>query len=65
MKETKKQEPKKVTKYKAVDPERFKASYNNVCPCYEELSEGKSVVLNTSNKIVKGWILNKQIMKEN
>ena len=42
---------KKTTiKYKATDPERFASMYNNSFPEYDNLSKGKSVSLNKSNK---------------
>tara|TARA_Y100000310_G_scaffold156330_1_gene155747 strand:+ start:202 stop:399 length:198 start_codon:yes stop_codon:yes gene_type:complete len=51
-------------KYKAVDPKQFEAWYNSNVPCYEELSAGEAVELNTKNKTVSGWLGNKIIIKE-
>ena len=53
----------KVIKYKAVNPEGFKASYNDVVPCYEELSKGESVELDVNNKNIQNLLLN-NIIKE-
>ncbi len=55
---------KKTTKYKATDPERFAVMYNDSFPEYENLSKGKSVVLNKNNKKVLSWLINKTIVKE-
>ena len=49
---------KKIVKYKAINSEGFKASYNDVVPCYEELSNGKSVELDINNKHVQNLLLN-------
>ena len=68
MKETKvnKEISKKTeAKYKAVNPEKFAASFTSDAPCYDELSNGKSVVLNLKNKHVENWLHNKIIVKEN
>jgi len=57
-------EVKVVTKYKATDPKRFKESYTNIVPFYEELCKGESVVLDTKSKIFKKWLNNNIITKE-
>ena len=56
---------KKATKpkYKASDPEVFKASYNSVVPFYGELCKGESVEMDVNNKHVKNWLFN-NIIKE-
>ena len=57
-------EAKVATKYKATDPKRFKESYTNIVPSYEELSKGESVRLDTKDKTVLTWLNNKIIIKE-
>ena len=54
----------KSTKFKAVNPKEFKASYSDTVPCYAELSKGESVKLDEKNKHVKNWLENKIIIKE-
>ena len=51
-------------KYKAVNPDSFKETYNNNSPKYDELSKGESVELNVNNATVKDWLLNNIIIKE-
>tara|TARA_R100000700_G_C3163349_1_gene138927 strand:+ start:939 stop:1133 length:195 start_codon:yes stop_codon:yes gene_type:complete len=59
-----KKESKVVEKYKASDPKRFKESYNEAVPFYDELSKGKSVVVDTNDKQIKSWLNNKILIKE-
>ena len=51
-------------KYKATNPEGFKETYSDFVPCYVELSDGESVELDTKNKHVISWLVNKIIIKE-
>jgi len=51
-------------KYKAVNPEKFTASFTPDAPCYDKLSKGESASLDLKNKHVQSWIQNKIIVKE-
>ena len=53
----------KTKKYKAVNANWFKESFNSIVPKYEKLSKGESVELDGNNKHVVGWLLN-NIIKE-
>tara|TARA_Y100000593_G_scaffold27110_1_gene54018 strand:+ start:63 stop:257 length:195 start_codon:yes stop_codon:yes gene_type:complete len=64
MAEKVKKESKAVVKYKAVDPKKFKESYTDVVPFYEQLCKGESVVLDTKDKSFKNWLNNNIIIKE-
>lgn len=55
---------KSANKFKAINPDSFKDSYNDSAPGYKELSKGESTVLNIDNKIVKNWLNNNIIVKE-
>ena len=61
-KETKKSE--KIVKYKAANPKKFAASFNSIAPYYEELCKGEAVEMDMDNIHVKGWLVNKTIIKE-
>ena len=52
-------------KYKAVNPDQFAEWYNDTVPKYNELCKGEPVSLDKGNKIVKDWISNNIITKEN
>ena len=51
-------------KYKAVDPDQFRLTYNDSVPKYESLCKGESVSLDSGNETVKDWIRNNIIIKE-
>ena len=53
----------KVIKYKAVNPEEYKTSFNRTYPFYYELSNGDSVELDSNDVLIKSMINNK-ILKE-
>ena len=50
--------------WRAVNPTQFKSTFNEIVPCYAELSEGKTVQLDTNDEQVKSWISKKIITKE-
>ena len=56
---------KQPTKWVAADPDKFKSNFNNTAPSYDDLCKGDAVVLDLKNKMVKYWINNKFIVKEN
>ena len=64
MAEKVKKESKGVAKYKATDPKRFKESYTEVVPFYEQLCKGESVALDVKDKTFKKWLNNNIIIKE-
>lgn len=64
MAEKSKKEVKTASKYKAVNPQQFKEWYTDSVPCYEELSKGESVTLNTKDRVVQDWLNNNLIIKE-
>ena len=59
-----KKESKAIEKYKAVDPKKFKESYTEATPFYDELSKGDAVVMDKKDKQFKVWLNNNIIIKE-
>ena len=64
MAEKVKKESKAVVKYKAADPKKFKESYTDVVPFYDELCKGESVKVDKNDEQLKVWLNNNIIIKE-